>query len=76
MTKAFVAAMACQRTIARYSVADGDSQRIPNPGPRITKLERINDAATYKALRIYTRILKTIGDASELVATAKWGKLR
>lgn len=66
MTKTFVSVMAGHRPVARHSAADGDSPRIPQSGPRITKPQRIKDAATYGALRIYTRILKTIGDASEL----------
>ena len=76
MTKTFVSVMAGHRPVARYCVGDGDSRRIQNSGPRIMKPQRIKDAATYGALRIYTRILRTIGDASELAATAKWGKIR
>lgn len=70
MTKTLVAVMAGR------PVAEADSQGIPNSEPRITNLERITEAATYGALRAYTRILKSIGDVSELTATAQWGKVR
>lgn len=63
MTKAFVGP-------ARGCVPDGDKNRNPNAEPRpiIKELQRVKDEAIYWALPIYMRLLKAIGDASELIA--------
>jgi hypothetical protein len=73
MTTASVAVMAGDCPVARYSVTDGEYQRSLNSAPRTTKPEHVTDTATYWAPRSYMPIQKTIGDASELAATAKVG---
>lgn len=62
MPKAFVGA-------AGGRVPDDHKQRNPSAESRpISKeLQRVQDEAFYWALPIYMRILKTIGDAAELV---------
>lgn len=75
MTKTFVTTMAGHRLAAADVRGDVDSQKLPQSGPRITKQQRIREATTYGALRTYMRILKAIGDISELAAT-RWGKVR
>jgi hypothetical protein len=81
MTNARVGAMAavvaCGRA-AHGSVADFHSHRSPNakPSPMIRKLDLLNDEMAYWALRTYMRVLKAIGDISELTANHKRGKDR
>lgn len=63
MTKTFVATMAGLRPAAKSR-------------PAIKKLERMRDGVAYWALRTYARVLKTIGDASELAANCRRGQAR
>jgi hypothetical protein len=74
---AMAAVVACARA-ARGSVADFHSDRSPNakPSPMIRKLALLNDEAVYWALRTYIRVLKAIGDISELTTDHKRGKNR
>jgi hypothetical protein len=76
MTKTFVSIMAGHDLAAAGVRSDADFEKIQDSGRRITKQQRIKEAMTYVALRIYTRILKAIGDISELAVTAKPGKVR
>jgi hypothetical protein len=76
MPKAFVAATiglnrgACG--LAAHSRSDGKS----NARPPVKSLKHVADELAYWALRSYVRVLKGIGDASELAASCKPGKDR
>jgi hypothetical protein len=74
---AMAAVVACTRA-ARGPVADFHSHRSPNAktSPMIRKLDLLNDEVAYWALRTYIRVLKAIGDISELAANHKRGQKR
>jgi hypothetical protein len=74
---AMAAVVACAHA-ARGSVTDFHSHRYPNskPSSMIRKLDLMNDEVAYWALRTYIRVLKAIGDISELTANHKRGKNR